>query len=255
MEKPLVTVMMPAYNGAQYIFEALWSVLNQTYTNWELIVLDDCSDDDTYEIVKLLAEYEPRIRHFKSNKRLGIARARNKLLMLAKGDLVGHLDHDDFLHQRALGKIVAEFQKNPEMSLIYSDYINIDSNGNIIKLNDGLDFDRGKLAYFGFRHFTMYKKNIALNLGGFNEYVSGCEDGDLFMRIAERFPCRRLPKFLYFYRSHDTNFSHKKPTCKDCKKQQLCNYFKIWKRELKIQEQKQKLIHGSSVLTEPGLTR
>ncbi len=232
MPKPLVTIMMPTRNRGHFILDAIQSLLNQSYTNWELIILDDNSEDDTEEIVKLVSDFDNRIRYIKSksNNILGRIKARNRILELSRGELVGHLDDDDFLRYDAIEKIVTEFVSNTNLALVYSDFIEVDEDKNIIREDVGIDFDKGKLPWLGFRHFTIYKKSIALKFGGFNENV-WCEDGDLFMQIAREFECRRVPEFLYFYRSHATNFGRIKPSCKECNKQNVCNFFRIWTEE------------------------
>ncbi len=242
MEKnPLVTIMMPTRNRSNFIIGAIGSVLHQSYDNWELVVFDDCSTDITTELVKTLAEFDNRIKYYKTSKRLGLPKSRNKILALARGELIGHLDDDDILHENAIKKMVSEFNKNPKLALVYSDFIMIDEKNNKIKEDMSFDFDRNKLAYLGFRHFTMYKKSIALEIGGFNENV-WCEDGDLFMRIAIKYECKRVPEFLYFYRYHKTNFGRKRPACKDCNKTHKCDYFKIWTKEYRKFMAKQKSI-------------
>lgn len=229
--QPLVTIMMPTRNRAHFILDAIHSLINQSYAHWELIILDGCSTDNTEEIVKLASDFDSRIKYFKTDSTLdSISKSRNKILKLAKGDFIGHLDDDDFLREDAIEKLMTEFICTPTLALIYSDYIMVDENKNIIKENIGIDFDRNKLPWLGFRHFTIYKKCVALKFGGFNENVY-CEDGDLFMQIAREFECKRLPEFLYFYRSHNTNTGHKVPKCKDCDRQSVCNFFRIWTEE------------------------
>lgn len=80
----LVSIIMPSYNTSSYIQETIQSVVNQTYQNWELIIVDDCSSDDTDEIIKPYLK-DTRISYYKNNKNLGAALSRNKALMVAKG--------------------------------------------------------------------------------------------------------------------------------------------------------------------------
>ena len=92
--KNLVSIIMPSYNTANYISESINSVMNQTYKNWELIIVDDCSTDNTDEIVKKFLK-DKRIRYFKNNKNSGAAISRNKALREAKGRWIAFLDSDD----------------------------------------------------------------------------------------------------------------------------------------------------------------
>jgi len=228
---PLVTIMMPTKNRGHLILDAIYSLINQTYNDWELIILDDCSGDNTEDLVKLISEFDNRIKYFKTDSPFNsIPKSRNKLLKLAKGEFIGHLDDDDFLREDAIESIMNEFIGEPDLALVYSDYIMVDENKNFIREDVGSDFDKDRLPWLGFRHFTIYKKPVAMKFG-FNEHIPWCEDGDLFMQIAKNFKCKRVPQFLYYYRSHRINTGHQRPSCFVCPKQNLCNYFRIWKDE------------------------
>ena len=105
--RPLVSVIMPAYNGEEYIREAISSVCSQTYTNWELLILDDCSTDRTGEIAEGFAALDPRIRLLRNEKNMGVARTRNRGFDLAKGQWIALLDSDDSWHEEKLDKQLA----------------------------------------------------------------------------------------------------------------------------------------------------
>ena len=93
MEKDLVSIIMPSYNTAPYIRETIQSVLDQTYQNWELIIVDDCSTDNTDEVVASIKD--KRIRYLKNEKNSGAAVSRNRSLSEAKGRWIAFLDSDD----------------------------------------------------------------------------------------------------------------------------------------------------------------
>src|SRR3989344_2561175 len=231
MTDPLVTIMMPTRNRAHFLLDAIGSVLGQSYKNWELIIVDDGSDKTTKTLCIFFQELDRRIRYYKTRNRMTIPQARNRALRLSRGSFVGHLDDDDLLHRNAIGEIVKEFKKNRQLALVYSDFLVIDDAGEkIIREDIGPDFNRNNLLNLGFRHFTIYKKSAAMNVGGFNEHV-WCEDGDLFMQIAQKHECKHIPKFLYFYRSHATNIGHRRPTCQTCDRTAVCNYYKIWEKQ------------------------
>src|SRR3989344_7178518 len=153
--EPLVTIMMPTKNRAQFIMDAIISMLNQSYYNWELIILDDCSTDNTETIVKSVSEFDKRVRYFRNSEPLNsIPKSRNKILELSRGDLIGHLDDDDLLREDAIEKTVSEFLLDPKIALVYSDFLVVDENKNVVHEDIGIDFDRNKLPWMGFRHFT-----------------------------------------------------------------------------------------------------
>lgn len=91
----LISIVMPAYNAAQYIEQSIESVLKQSYTNWELIIVDDCSVDDTYKIVDKLCLNEERIKLFRMNENSGVAMARNFAISMSRGKYIAFLDSDD----------------------------------------------------------------------------------------------------------------------------------------------------------------
>ena len=124
--KGLVSIIMPSYNTAPYIEETIKSVLKQTYTNWELIIVDDCSTDNTDEILSKISD--PRIRLFKNEKNSGAAVSRNKALREAKGQWIAFLDSDDLWMPRKLEKQIA-FMINNGYSFSYTNYEEIDVDG------------------------------------------------------------------------------------------------------------------------------
>lgn len=122
--KELVSIIMPSYNTGQYIEETIQSVLKQTYTNWELIIVDDCSTDNTDEVVKPFLSNE-KIRYIKNEKNSGAAISRNRALRESKGKWIAFLDSDDLWEQQKLEKQI-EFMENKNYYFSYTDYCEID---------------------------------------------------------------------------------------------------------------------------------
>lgn len=123
---PLVSVLMPAYNREKYIGEAIESVLAQTYTHWELIIVDDGSTDRTAEIVKSYQAKDKRIILYQFAENKGIPYARNQCLALAKGEYLANLDSDDIALPERLEKQVKFMEENPEVGICGSKYVFID---------------------------------------------------------------------------------------------------------------------------------
>lgn len=122
--KDLVSIIMPSYNTARYISESIESVLSQTYTNWELIIVDDCSTDNTDDIVKPYLE-DNRIKYLKNEKNSGAAISRNYALREAKGRWIAFLDSDDLWLPQKLEKQI-EFMEKNNYSFSYTAYEQID---------------------------------------------------------------------------------------------------------------------------------
>lgn len=128
---PLVSVIMPAYNASGFIEAAIRSVLSQTYENWELLVIDDCSTDNTCQIVEALALQDDRIRLFPNKENQGVAKARNRGFDLCRGDYVALLDSDDFWFPTKLEKQVCAALQT-QSDIIYCSYSMIDREGRSI---------------------------------------------------------------------------------------------------------------------------
>lgn len=119
VQDDLISIIMPAYNSSQYIRNSINSIQKQTYSNWELIIVDDCSIDNTVEIIKALKE--PRIRLFVNSENSGAAISRNKALREAKGRWIAFLDSDDIWKRTKLEEQL-NFMKKEGYSFTYTDY-------------------------------------------------------------------------------------------------------------------------------------
>ena len=123
--KPLVSVVMPAYNAARTIQESIDSVIAQSYEHWELIIIDDHSTDNTMQIAKQATNENTRIRYFANAKNKGVALSRNKGIQEAKGEYVAFLDSDDLWHPDKLKNQIAFMkQNNATISYTATAYIN-----------------------------------------------------------------------------------------------------------------------------------
>ena len=131
MAKPLVSVITPVYNGAKFLKNAVQSVLAQSYENWELIIVDDASTDESYLVAQALSESDRRITAKKLSKNLGAGNARNQGLAVAKGDYIAFLDADDLWKSSKLERQI-EFMKEHNALICYSDYDFIDEDGNVL---------------------------------------------------------------------------------------------------------------------------
>ena len=123
----LVSIIMPSYNTAPYIAGSIQSVIDQTYKDWELIIVDDCSTDNTDEVITSL--HDERIRYFKNERNGGAAVSRNKALRKAKGKWIAFLDSDDLWNPEKLEKQIA-FMKENGYVFSYTNYEEIDADGN-----------------------------------------------------------------------------------------------------------------------------
>lgn len=127
----LVSIITPTFNCGKFIGETIESVIEQTYTNWEMIIVDDCSTDDTKQIVKKYADCDKRIKYYRLDKNYGAACARNRAMELAIGDYMAFLDSDDLWTEDKL-KSQLLYMQNNNYSFTCTAYEKIDEEGNPI---------------------------------------------------------------------------------------------------------------------------
>lgn len=130
---PLVSIIMPSFNCEKFIFQTISSIISQTYENWELIVVDDCSTDNSIYIVNVFIEYEKRIKLIQNDKNEGAAVSRNKAIKCSNGKYIAFLDSDDLWNFDKLERQIAYMGIN-NFSFTYSAYDTIDEEGNNRKI-------------------------------------------------------------------------------------------------------------------------
>jgi len=131
-DSTLISIVMPAYNAERYIEESITSVINQTYKNWELIVIDDGSKDNTVPIIKKMVQNDPRIKLYTNNKNLGVSATRNKAVSLSNGSWIAFLDSDDMWEEAKLDKQM-RMVVNRKADFIFTVSSFIDEDGRIYK--------------------------------------------------------------------------------------------------------------------------
>lgn len=201
--RPCVSIITPVFNTpVAWLEEAVQSVLAQAYENWELILIDDASTDpQTLAMLEAQPARDSRIVTTKAPQRGGISAASNRGLELACGDWVAFLDHDDVLEPDALFQHVSWLQNHPDADLIYSDEDKLTDDGldsPIFKPDWSPDFFA---ACNYVCHFTMLRRDILREIGGFRSEFDGAQDYDLFFRVAERTSrIDHVPRVLYHWR-------------------------------------------------------
>ena len=127
----LISIVLPVYNGSKYLSESIESILSQTYKNWELIIIDDCSSDNTPQIANRYCTFDSRIRYYKNENNLRLPRALNKGFSLAKGDFFTWTSDDNIYEKDALEKMLYSLKSN-NADFVFCSYNTIDENGEII---------------------------------------------------------------------------------------------------------------------------
>lgn len=210
---PRVSVIMPAYNGAATIAESIESVLAQTYTDWELIICDDCSTDNTYEIASVYTKRHPNIKLLRNEKNLGPGAARNHCIRHACGEYLAIMDCDDLSDPKRFEKQVVFLDAHPEYALVSVWAVMFDKDGVWRTLRYPLTPSKNKVAFISQFLYggTLLKRSVVDEVGGYREgrdYAVG-EDHDLFVRIyAAGHVGYNIPEVLLHYR-FDRNCNYK----------------------------------------------
>ena len=206
MNNDLVSIIMPSYNTGGYIKNSIESVLAQTYENWELIIVDDCSTDDTDSIVGQFSD--KRIRYLKNKKNSGAAISRNYALREAKGRWIAFLDSDDLWLPEKLEKQIA-FMENNGYSFSYTDYkIRWNGKNEDPRVYTGPDVVNRKRMY-KYCYFStitvMYDRNVV----GLIQIADIKKNNDyaMWLQIIEKTNCYRFPECLSVYCKHDNSVS------------------------------------------------
>lgn len=185
--KDLVTVVIPTYNCAYSLSRAIESVLNQTYQNTELIIVDDCSTDNTEEIVKKLSD--SRIQYIRHPENRGVSAARNTGIKNSKGDFIALLDHDDEYLPKKIEKSLKVFKNAPEnVGMVWSNLWNVNKEKKekkIVFLKYRLE--DAKKWVFPVPSTWIIRKKVFEKIGFFDEELGPAEDTDFAIRLCKNF--------------------------------------------------------------------
>jgi len=196
----LVSVIMPSYNTGKYIEKTINSVLSQTYENWELIIVDDCSDDDTDDAVKPYLSDE-RIKYFKNDKNCGAAVSRNYALRQAKGKWIAFLDSDDLWTTDKLEKQIAFMEKNG-YRFSYTDYEEMDESGNPLGITVTGPSKITKAGFFNYCWVGCLTVMYDAEFVGLIqiEDIKKNNDYAMWLKVCKKADCYLLKETLAFYR-------------------------------------------------------
>ncbi len=207
--KPAVSIIMPTYNRCRFITKAIESVIEQTYSNWELIIVDDGSTDQTSEVVGKYVQNDSRIRYIKQ-KNAGCAAARNRALAEATGAYIAFIDDDDVYEPNKLQIQVEYLNENPKIGFVYSDSELIDVRGNHLKNVPEIPQRSFLELITGFAVppiAIMVKKECFDRVGLFCTELRNTDDYDMWLRIAKEFQFAYLPAKVALYVWHDGNLT------------------------------------------------
>ncbi len=204
----LVSVIIPTYNVEKYVEQAVSSILNQTYRNFECIIVDDCSTDLTFEILKKIRDSDERIKLFRNSKNIKIAKTLNKALSLVNGNYILRMDGDDISDKKRLEYLLKFLKENQEYSLVGSDMYTINDSDKVIGVSKMLhNFELIKKNLFlssPVAHIWLAKVEVYEKLNGYR--MPPVEDYDFLLRmVTSGFKFSNLNKPLYSVRVREGN--------------------------------------------------
>lgn len=206
----LITVIVPVYNGEATLAEAIDSVLAQTHTHLELLVIDDGSTDRTAEVAQ--SRGDPRVA-LHSFPNAGATASRNRGIQLARGRYVSFLDADDSWRSDKLEKQLAALDAMPEAGLAYSFTTYVDNEGRTLHGGYQKPVSGWALSELFVRFFLQSGSNALLRrevfdeVGEFDTTFEVCDDLDFYLRVAARFPFALVPEHQVYYRKHSGSLS------------------------------------------------
>lgn len=202
----LVSVIVPCYNQARFLSQALDSILRQTHRQFEIILINDGSTDETAEVA---ARY-PEVRYFYQPNQ-GRSAARNLGARVSQGDYLVFLDADDALLPNALEDGLNCLRQHPEAGFVYGQYRLIAADGSPLPLSPpAVSDDEGYQAFLqqnsvGMLASAMFRRALYESVRGFDCNLHACEDYELYLRIARLYPVARHPHVVALYRQHEAN--------------------------------------------------
>ena len=209
MNTPLVSVLMPVYNGEPYLREAVESILNQSFTDFEFIIIDDGSTDKTPEILKSYAD--PRLVVV-NQANIGVTQSLNKAINMARGQYIARMDADDISLPKRLQMQVEFLEKHPTVGLVGTSVIHFDEDGKMIMekllLTESAWIKEALLSENQLCHGSvMFRRECIEKVGGYREEFKHIEDYDLWLRIAEHYEVANLAAPLYKWRFNPDGIS------------------------------------------------
>lgn len=211
MADPLFSLLIAQYNNGKFFADCYQSIMAQTYGNWEVIIVDDASTDDSVAMMKKLIGDDTRFKVYQNDENRGCGFTKRRCAELATGEICGFLDPDDAITPEALEVMFEEHAKYPEASMIYSKPYFCDEHLNNQSERKSMQVENGDPMFFDFDGyifaFLSYKKKFYDETEGINSYLERAIDKDLVLKLYETGPAFLADRAMYKYRIHDGGIS------------------------------------------------
>lgn len=201
------SLLVANYNNGHFFDDCYRSILSQTATNWEVVILDDCSTDDSVQVIKNKIKGDPRFRFFENKENKGVGFTKGKLIDLAEGEICGFLDPDDALLPMAVQASLDIFKNKKDVVLTYSRPVKCDENLNPVQeVKSAMQVPNRDPFFFNcpvqIVHFVGFRKEIYLRCEKMNSALRIAEDQDLYLKMYEKGKVHFIDQSDYRYRTH-----------------------------------------------------
>ena len=208
--QPLVTIYLPCRNYGRFLEQAVLSVFSQLYSNWELIIVDEGSSDDTTLISERLVNKDPsRVRLIKNKTPMGLQKLANHVLGVANGKYMMRLDADDWLDEAAVFLMVNRLQSAGKAGMVYGNYYYTNAEGKILGVELrhklGVEDLAGHLPPHG--ACTLFRTRALKAVGGYTENIDAQDGWDLWFKLIDRIGAISIQTPLFYYRQHGESLS------------------------------------------------
>lgn len=206
-DSPLVSVYITNYNYERFIRQSIDCIFEQSFKNWELIIIDDGSSDGSRSIIEEYRKYSQVTIIYQQNKGLNITN--NVAMRVAKGKYIMRLDADDYLVPHALERMAETLEADDKLGLVFPDYYYVDAEGHITGEEKRHNFEKEVSLYDQPAHgaCTMIRLSFLKKIGGYNESFT-CQDGyDLWLKFITHYSVRNVTEPLFYYRRHGSNLT------------------------------------------------
>lgn len=207
----LFSILIAHYNNAPYFKQCYESLKQQTYENFEMIVVDDCSSDDSLEKIKELTRHDSRIKIFENEKNMGVGYTKRRCVELANGEVCGFVDPDDALTSTAIEDSMNAYQNKTIIATYSEIYICNEALNIKEKFKKTEKIKNRQLHFFNLNfevaHFFTFKKSSYIETEGINAELSSAVDQDLYLKLYEKGDFEYIQKPLYLYRIHEKGVS------------------------------------------------
>ncbi|NJO41926.1 MAG: glycosyltransferase [Cyanobacteria bacterium CRU_2_1] len=230
---PMISVLMPVYNAERYLAQAIESILSQTFSDFEFLIVNDGSTDRSLDWLQHFADRDPRIRLI-SRPNTGYVQALNEMLQLAQGEYIARMDADDIALPDRFRQQIEFLHHHPSVVCVGGAHEIVDHQGRLLtRLQLPLanaEIQREALAGHGSicHPCAMMRRSAVLAIGGYDERLMPAEDLDLWLRLGEMGELANLPETVLKYRLHLNSVSEKKGHLQRQKAQEACE--RAWQR-------------------------